>query len=189
MGKDDFTKQQDTNMITRPPMRVYLAGYMSGAVLDKCLQWRLDVRNFYENYKGERYPIDFLDPFNGPEIESLDSKGLKSDVPSNAIFHGDKMSVKECDMVVANLDTFGQTRPMIGTFFELGWCTMMDKHFILIVPESYREVAENHPFLKQASAIYFSVEEFLESKILNYFYKRINGANYAKPDNRVVKLG
>jgi hypothetical protein len=159
-------------------MKIYMAGYMSGAVLHECVEWRVKIRDHYENWKGARYPIDFLDPFNGPELESLDAKGLKSSVPANAIFAGDMMSVKACDLVVANLDTFGQTRPMIGTYFELGWCTAWQKDFVLIVPGNYREIAENHPFLKQAAAVFGSVDEFLESKTLNYFYKRINGANY-----------
>jgi len=168
-------------------VKIYMAGYMAGSVLDQCLEWRLKIREHYENWKGfHKYPIDFLDPFNGPELDTIDGKGLKSSIPSNAIFQGDKMSVKECDLMVANLDTFGQDRPMIGTFFELGWCTAFDKPFILILPESYREVAENHPFLKQASAIFFSVDEFLQSKILNYYYKRIVSANYTIPDNKVV---
>jgi len=173
---------KDTNLVTRSPMRVYLAGYMAGNVIEQCLDWRLKIRDHYENWKGDhKYPIDFLDPFNGPELDSLDGKGLKSDVPSNAIYTGDKMSVKACDLIVANLDTFEQERPMIGTFFELGWCTAWDKHFILIVPESMKDTAQNHPFLKQASSIYYSVDQFLDSKILNYFYKRINGANYKAP--------
>jgi nucleoside 2-deoxyribosyltransferase len=165
-------------------MKVYLAGYMSGAVLNECVGWRIEIRDVYENWKGQhsevqhRYPIDFLDPFNGPEIDSLDSKGLKSSVPANAIFAGDMMSVKACDLVVANLDTFGQHRPMIGTFFELGWCTAWQKDFLLIVPKEYKEVAEGHPFLKQAAGVYGSAQELIESKILNYFYKRLNGANY-----------
>jgi len=171
-------------------MKVYLAGYMSGAVIKECVSWRLDIRDHYENWKGAgiKYPIDFLDPFNGPELESIDEKGLKSSVPSNAIFAGDMMSVKACDLVVANLDTFGQDRPMIGTFFELGWCTAWQKDFILIVPPDQKELAENHPFLKQACAVFGSMEEFLDSKILNYFYKRINGANYEVNLEKLEKI-
>jgi ethanolamine utilization microcompartment shell protein EutS len=196
-------------------MKVYLAGYMSGSLLHECVEWRMQIRGRYENWinratgNKEHYPIEFLDPFNGPELESLDAKGLKSSVPANAIFAGDMMSVKACDLVVANLDTFTMKllnksginlipkslpealetignlvefikniRPMIGTFFELGWCTAWQKDFILIVPEDFKDVAEHHPFLKQASGVFGSVDEFLDSKTLNYFYKRINGANY-----------
>lgn len=161
-------------------MKVYLAGYMSGSCLEKCLSWRIKIREHYENWKGAgiKYPIDFLDPFNGPELDSLDAKGLKSSVPSNAIFSGDMMSVKACDLVVAHVDTFGEKREMIGTYFELGWCTAFGKPFILIAPESKKELCLNHPFLNKSANTFFNVEDFLDSKILNYYYKRINGANY-----------
>lgn len=162
-------------------MKVYLAGYMSGSCLYDCVKWRLEIRNHYENWKGAGtpYPISFLDPFNGPELETIDAKGFKSSVPPQAIYDGDMMSVKDCDLVVANVSTFGQSRPMIGTFCEIGWCTAMQKPFIVIAPdEGAKEIAKNHPFLGRASAVYGSVDEFLNSKILNYFYKRVNGANY-----------
>lgn len=162
-------------------MKVYLAGYMSGSCLYDCVEWRVKVRSHYENWKGAGipYPIEFIDPFNGPELESIDAKGFKSSVPPQAIYDGDMLSVKECDLVVANVSTFGQNRPMIGTFCEIGWCTAMQKPFIVIAPdESAKELAQNHPFLGRASAIYGSVDSFLESKILNYFYKRKTGANY-----------
>jgi len=113
-------------------------------------------------------------------LESIDAKGFKSSIPAQAIYDGDMMSVSECDLVVANISTFGYDRPMIGTFCEIGWCTAMQKPFVVIAPdEKAKELAGNHPFLGRASAIYSSVEEFLDSKILNYFYKRINGANYS----------
>ncbi|HSG31573.1 MAG TPA: nucleoside 2-deoxyribosyltransferase, partial [Thermodesulfobacteriota bacterium] len=173
--------KEERKMSERRRLKVYLAGYMSGSCLYDCVKWRVDVRQHYENWKGAGipYPIDFLDPFNGPELESIDSEGFKSSVPANAIFDGDLMSVKECDLVVANVSTFGHKRPMIGTFCEIGWCTAMQKPFIVIAPDDGAKIiAENHPFLGKASAVFGSVKEFLDSKQLNYFYKRINGANY-----------
>lgn len=176
-------------MEERRILKVYLAGYMSGACLYDCVKWRVDVRNHYENWKntGIPYPIHFLDPFNGPELESIDKEGFKSSVPAQAIYDGDMMSVAECDLVVAYITTFGHPRPMVGTYCEIGWCTAMQKPFIVIAPDAEsQKMANNHPFLGRASAVYGSVDEFLKSKILNYFYKRINGANY-KVDLKQLK--
>lgn len=162
-------------------MKVYLAGFMSGDQLDECTSWRLAIRKHHENWKGAgiKYPIDFLDPFNGPEIDTIKGTGLASaGAISNAIFDGDMMSVKACDIIIANLDNFGSTREMVGTYFELGWQTMLQKPFILIAPESKQELCQKHPFLNRAVGVYGSVEELLNSKILNFFYKRIVHANY-----------
>jgi hypothetical protein len=160
-------------------MFVYLAGLMSGEKLNETVSWRVKIRKHYENWKGrERYPISFLDPYNGPELSTIDKEGLKSDVSANAIIMGDYSSVKKADVIIANLNDFGSSRPSIGTHWELAWAWQMQKPFILIVPTNLRYRYENHPFTSRASMIVNSVEELLENKILNYFYKRINPANY-----------
>jgi hypothetical protein len=162
------------------PMTVYLAGLMSHEKLEETVSWRLKVRKHYENWKNKgQYEIDFIDPFNGPELDSLDKEGLKSNIPSNAIILGDFMSVQRAQVILANLDDFGGSRPLIGTHWELAWAWMMKKPIILIVPEKLKYRYETHPFTNSATFILTSVDELLEKKVLNYFYKRINPANYA----------
>lgn len=169
-----------TENIPQYPMYVYLAGLMSGEKLNETVSWRTQIREHYENWKGKgRYPIDFLDPYNGPELESIDKEGLKSSVPAKAIILGDFMSVKKADVIVANMNDFGSSRPSIGTHWEMAWAWTMDKPVILIVPKELRTRYENHPFTGSAAMIFDSVEEFLDAKSLNYFYKRINPANYS----------
>jgi len=176
--------------IDLPLMYVYLAGYMSGEKLEECTSWRKKIREYYRNWeKVERsetvqreeisaFPIAFLDPFNGKEINTIDKKGLTSSFPPNSIVHSDYMSVNKADMVVANLDTFGSERPSIGTHWELAWCWMMKKPFVLIVPEGQKEIYIKHPFTAQSSWILESVDELLEKGVLESFYKRIAGAIY-----------
>jgi len=192
--------------IDLPLMYCYLAGYMSGEKLKECTEWRKRIRDHYckwekiENelfYPGKilsdgksisprtmkskeylAFPIAFLDPFNGKEINTIDKKGLTSSFPPNAIVHSDYMSVKKADIIVANLDIFGADRPSIGTHWELAWAWMMQKPFILIVPEGKKEIYSKHPFTSQSSWIVENVEELLEKKVLESFYKRIAGAIY-----------
>lgn len=182
------------------PMTVYKAGLMSKDLLKETLEWRLKLRNAYENWKGEgQYEIDFLCPYNGPELDSMDSLGLKSEIPPQAIIMGDYMSVKKADLIIANLDNFGSQRPLTGTLFELAWCWQMKKPFIIIAPDKlmgYNEkgspftfyaVYSTHPFTGQAGFVVKSVEELIERKLINYFYKRINPANYEINVNKLSK--
>lgn len=162
-------------------MTVYLAGFMSGDQLQECTEWRLKIRKYYENWKGAglKYPISFLDPFNGPEITSIEGTGLASvGAMSNAIIMGDMMSVRKCDIIVANLSNFGSTREMVGTYMELGWQIWQQKPFVLLVPEDKIELANKHPFLNRNVGVFTSTEDMLDSKILNFFYKRVVHANY-----------
>jgi len=153
-------------------LKVYLAGYMSEKVLTECLAWRKQIVTHYNNWKGhEKYPFIWLDPFNG-EVKEITDEGLKADIPANTILHRDFAAVSSADIIVANLDTFGQTRPLTGTIAELAWAWQMRKPIIIITKEKhFRE----HPFIANfASWIVESVDEMLDKKILNHFYKGLN---------------
>lgn len=62
--------------------------------------------------------------------------------------------------------------------FECGMALAWGKPLVLIVPEEEYERWSKHPFTAQSCAIFKSVDEFLNSKILNWFYKRTNTAIY-----------
>lgn len=165
--------------IPKYPLFIYLAGYMSGNKLKNCIDWRYKLRKAYENYKNTlRYELEFLDPFNDYEINSLDSKGLTSSISSNAIFEGDLLSIRKADIIIANINTFNENRPMVGTFFELGYAKAFSKPYIIIANKKSIRLAKKHPFLNKAVDIYISVEELISSKILNFLFKRVNPANY-----------
>jgi len=162
-------------------MYVYLGGIMLGGDYQKpTVDWRYLVRTTYENWKGRGiYEICFLDPWNGEVDAEIDNEGLTNNkISGKVIFAGDKEAIKKADIVVANFDQFGSKRPSVGTYFECGMALAWNKPLILIVtPEDFIRWS-NHPFTSQAVAIYQSVEEFLNSKILNWFYKRTNAAIY-----------
>ena len=162
-------------------MNVYLAGIMLGGEFQKpTVDWRYKVRKHYHDWKAKgMYEIRFLDPWNGEVNAEIDNEGLTNDkLSAKLIYSGDKESIQRADIIVANLNSYNSTRPIIGTFFECGMALAWDKPLILIVPEDKFVQYSNHPFTAQAVGVYKSVDEFLESKILNFFYKRINNANY-----------
>lgn len=159
-----------------------------------------------DNYLA--FPISFLDPYNGKEFKTIDKKGLTSSIPANAIYDGDRMSVNKADVIVANMDDFyletlnkylpipndskeilmqklinthksiNNYRPSIGTIFEICWAMEQRKPVILIVPENKREIYEKHPFTCRASQVVGSVDELLDKKVLETFYRRMAGAIY-----------
>jgi nucleoside 2-deoxyribosyltransferase len=157
-------------------MKVYLAGFINGKKIRQCAEWRKQIRDFYADYKGARYPVDFLDPLNMEDLGRIDKEGLTSSIPRNAIVHKDYMSVRAADMIIANLDTFGEKRPCIGTFCECAWAYEFRKPLILITNnKSYSE----HPFLSYfASYIVKDVKELLAKKIINKMYKSMVSAEY-----------
>lgn len=155
-------------------MKVYLAGYISGEKIDECTGWRNRVRHHYEDYKGQRYPIEWLDPLNSGEANSIDKEGLTSDLPANMIVHKDYMAVEHADLIIANLDTFGADRAMLGTTAEMAWAWQLHKPIIVIAHE---DQYTKHPFVQTfASVILPTVQMMLDLKYVNKFFKAIVSA-------------
>jgi nucleoside 2-deoxyribosyltransferase len=157
------------------PIKVYLAGYIQGSVLKECKAWRKRIREHYMHWKdGKEYPIVWFDPLNGEEKVSKD--GLKSSASPNAIIHRDYQCVIKCDIVVVNTDTFGEDRPLTGTMFELAWAWEHHKPIIMITKDKkYHE----HPFLKNmVSDFVEDVDELLDRKLINFYFKGWNNAIY-----------
>jgi len=159
-------------------MKAYLAGYIQGSVIEQCIAWRKKIRDHYNNWRGtgKPYPISWLDPINGEEYMELSADGLKGSAPSHFIVHKDYRCVELCDLIIVNMDTFGQDRPLTGTICELAWGWQLHKPIIMITTEPKYKF---HPFLKYfASWIVDSVDELLEKKIINQVYKATHSAQY-----------
>lgn len=153
---------------------IYLAGYIAGEVIDQCVGWRNKVIEHYMNWKdqGIPYPIVFLSPCNGENFSEITPNGLKGCFPSQAIFHKDYTAIEKSDLIVANMDTFGMTRPPVGTISELTIAWTMHKPIILITNDI---VYKEHPFIKYFTSWQIdSVDELLEKKVINQFYKALH---------------
>lgn len=155
-------------------MKIYLAGYMSSKKGKKCAHWRRELR---KHYVMKAWDIIWLDPMNGQKLGELKRDGLKStNIPGKAFIYRDFKSVREADLIIANLKTFGEERPITGTLFELSWAWEHNKPVIVIADKTYYT---EHPFIKDtASMIVESYKELLEKKYINYFYKGIVTARY-----------
>jgi hypothetical protein len=167
--------------IPKDIMYVYLGGLMVGGDLQKAtIDWRYKIRKHFSNWKGQGlYEFSILDPYNGEIGGNIDKEGLTNSlVPGKAIYEGDKLAIQKADIIIANFNQYGSSRISVGTFMECGMALAWNKPLILIVPENELERWSKHPFTSQAVAIFTSVEKLLESKILNWFYKRVNHANY-----------
>lgn len=157
------------------PIKVYLSGYMNNKKIKKCLEWREKIKEHYNNWNdGEGYPIIWLDPTNG-DLDWGDNGMSSRLVSGRALVMRDFNSVKNSDLIIANLDTFGEKRCMIGTFYELAWAWQFHKPIIIITKDYYK----NHPFIKDtASMLVKNVNELLKKKYINWFFKGWVNAKY-----------
>jgi hypothetical protein len=152
------------------PIKIYLCGYIGGpAVIDKCIAWRREIVDYYTNYKENKYPIIWMDPLDGKNLNFLDKYGLRSNIPSHAIIHRDYQCVVRADLLIANMDTFGEERPLIGSVCEIAWA--WDKRIpVIMITENPMYI--EHPFTEyMASHIVKSVQDLIDKKIINYYHK------------------
>lgn len=144
-------------------MKVYLAGFINNEVMAQCLEWRKAIRTHYENYKGARYPIEFLDPCNGEAEADIKNEGLESTVSPKVIMLRDYHSVvKLADITVANMNTFGRNRAPVGCYSndtevltENGWMLL-------------KEIVENKIQIKVAT---LSSSKEIEYKKIDKYHK------------------
>lgn len=167
--------------IPKDILYVYLGGIMLGGSAQKqTVDWRYKIRKYYENYKGQGiYELSFLDPWNGEVDAEIDNEGLTNkSFSANTIYQGDLLAIKKSDIIIANFNQYGSKRPSVGTYFECGMALAWSKPLILVVPEDEIERWSKHPFTSQACAIFKNIDDLLNSKIINWFYKRTNTAIY-----------
>lgn len=178
------TKIARSKGIDIPFIYIYVAGYMSKNKLKETTQWRIDIRNYFTHYEKDEFgnwvsfPCGVLDPYNGKEFKTISGDGVTSHIPPTAIRKADKMSVKKADIVIANMSTFGETRPMIGTHHEICWAMEADKPIILICEEKDLYLYKNHPFTCDCDYYLTSHKQLFEQKIIETYYRRIAGSVY-----------
>jgi hypothetical protein len=153
--------------------KCYLAGFIEGNHIEQCIGWR---KRLATHYLSRAWDIVWLDPINGKAIGDITPDGYKSSIPGKAFVSRDIKCVEEADLVIANLDNFGAERPIIGTMCELAIRGYLRKPLIIIT-DNY--IYNDHPWIKDfASIMVSSVDELLEKKYIDYFYRGTVTARY-----------
>jgi nucleoside 2-deoxyribosyltransferase len=146
---------------------VYLAGYISGNKIKECLEWRNTI---IEYYKESNY--QFINPLCGHSLNRISKEGLSSDIPNKALVYKDYNSVVSSNLIIVNLNTFGEKRPLIGTICELAWAWYKK---IPVIAIGNKENYTHHPFLEEFITIKLnSVCELLDTDYLSFFTEREN---------------
>jgi len=146
--------------------KIYLAGYISGNKIKECSEWREKILKYYRLTRD----IKFINPLNGHDIKSISKNGLTSDIPNKGIIYKDYKSVIESDLIVVNLDTFGEDRPLIGTVSELAWAW---ERKIPVIAFGGLDYYNKHPFLEEFITIYTNtITGVLDEEYIDYFMKK-----------------
>ncbi len=130
---------------------VYLAGLID-TDHPESLEWRKRAAEALSPY------FNVLTPMRGKDDlfqTSKDGGITHAYLTSKDIILRDHNDVIASDIILANLDTFGSSRPLLGTIFELAWSWEGKKRVVAITSNS-NYLMRNHPFVTETVAAYFS---------------------------------
>lgn len=144
---------------------IYLAGLIS-TEFPESLEWR-------ERITPVLWRIGFSvrDPMAGKKNLKQDSKdgGLTSVLlTSKDIILRDRRDVRESDVILANLETYGCPRPSLGTIAELAWA--WDQRTLVVgIAREDNYVIRKHPFTSEFVSHFVKDEEEAVEFLSSYY--------------------
>lgn len=154
---------------------IYLVGQISPK-FEETYQWR---RNIRDKFTG-REDIQFIDPCDNPfNKKVLEEKeyAVSSKRRVNAI---DVLPPKDytfcmrSSMAIVNMNHYDKNKPMLGSFFELGWYYTMPEKTVIGFAEDLNDYQIQHPFVQQAVTVWCK-DEWEASEILEYYFTTVGG--------------
>lgn len=95
--------------------------------------------------------------------------GITTTVTSNkSIILRDRRDVRESDIILVHLETFGSTRPLVGTIVELGWA-WEDQTPVVAVALEENYLMRKHPFISECVSQYWKTLEEAVDYIIRYY--------------------
>lgn len=144
---------------------VYLAGLISTDCPESLL-WRDAAQSALE-----AAGFEVRTPLAGKKnLASVTTDGgITSTITTNrAIVLRDRRDVAESDIVLAHLEVFGSSRPLVGTLVELGWA-WDDKTPVIAVAKDQNYLMRCHPFISEFVTKYENTVEDAVDFITRYY--------------------
>ena len=144
---------------------VYLAGFIS-TDHPETIAWRERVTPILEEAGFE-----VRNPLAGKGNLKCCTKdgGITTSITTNkSIVLRDRRDVRESDIILAHLENFGSTRPLVGTLVELGWA-WDDQTPVVAVAEPTNYLMLNHPFISEFVTQYWDTLDQAVDFIIRYY--------------------
>lgn len=143
---------------------VYLAGLISTDV-SKSLQWRVDVKPRLEDLGFE-----VLSPMRGKDPAKLVRGGVVDpSLTARDIVLRDFNDIRRSTVILAHLEVFGGSRPLLGTIAELAWAWQLNIPVVGIADFDNVHNMQNHPFTREFISHYFTTHWEAADFIAHYY--------------------
>ncbi len=130
---------------------IYLVGQISPKH-EITYEWRRVVKNYFMSEPS----IKFIDPCDNPfnkkvleEKEYAVSEKRRVDA-IDVLPPKDYTFCKRSSMAMVNMNHYDKDKPMLGSFFELGWYFTMPEKTVIGFADDLNDYQVQHPFVQQA---------------------------------------
>jgi len=159
---------------------IYLVGQISPKIKET-YEWRRKIINHFLPSEG----IDFIDPCNNRFNNKLLSTqeyavGKEKRVDAIDVLPSkDYTYCKRSTMAVVNMNHYDKNKPMLGSFFELGWYYGMPEKTVIGFAEDLNDYQIQHPFVQQAVTVWCK-NEVEAAHIIKEYFVDILGSGFEK---------
>ncbi len=149
---------------------IYLVGQISPkfAITYK---WR---QNIIDNF-ADRTDIKFINPcdnpFNKKVLRRIEYAITKENRTSgiDVLPSKDYTFCKRSSMAIVNMNHYDTAKPMLGSFFELGWYYTMPEKTVIGFADDLNDYQVQHPFVQQAVTTWCNNESQVAIILDQYF--------------------
>ena len=133
-----------------------------------------------EDEFAEREDIKFINPCANPfnqKVLQEKEYAVSKERRVNAIDvlpPKDYTFCKRSSMAVVNMNHYDTAKPMLGSFFELGWYYTMPEKTVIGFGADLKDYQVQHPFVQQAVTTWCN-DEYEAAYILNEYFTTVNG--------------
>jgi hypothetical protein len=134
---------------------IYLVGQIS-PIFEETYQWRRDIKKYFISEPSIKFIDPCANPFNKKVLEekryalSSEERRFGIDVlPSK-----DYTFCSRSSMAIVNMNHYDKNKPMLGSFFELGWYYTMPGKTVIGFADDLNDYQVQNPFVQQAVKIW-----------------------------------
>ena len=161
---------------------IYLVGQISPKFAET-YQWRMNIENNFEESSEIRIINPCDNSFNKKILERKEY-AVNKDWRVNGIDvlpAKDYTYCKRSSMAILNMNHYDKNKPMLGTFFELGWYYTMIEKTVIGFAKDLSDYQVQHPFVQQVVTTWCKDEYEAADIVRTFFTKgRINNGTYKR---------
>lgn len=149
---------------------IYLVGQISPK-FEETYRWRENIIDVFR----DRDDINFINPcankFNSDILNArqFHVNGDKRIKGVDVLPPKDYTYCKRSTMAVVNMNHYDKDKPMLGSYFELGWYYTMPEKTIIGIADELDNYQVQHPFVQQTVDVWCK-NEYEVAEIIEYFF-------------------